>query len=272
MVSAKETVASVEHALSSYTWPDGVRYQVYLQGSYKNSTNIRGDSDVDVVVQLNSCFYSNLSEEQKRRRALSDGRYTFADFRSLVSDALVRHYGRSSVADGNKCLKVARTHLPADVVACVQYRNYFNPEHSNSYAEGMTFWTRDYPRQVVNYPKVHYENGVNKHQATNNYFKPTVRMFKNIRTHLEDTGAISGESVPSYFLECLIYNVPTDKFSYGSQETFCNVVNWLCSANLSSLCCQNGQLLLFGSTPEQWQTSAAEQFLAGAVHLWESFA
>jgi tRNA nucleotidyltransferase (CCA-adding enzyme) len=39
-----------------------VRFQefnVYLQGSYKNDTNLRGDSDVDVVVELTSTFTSN---------------------------------------------------------------------------------------------------------------------------------------------------------------------------------------------------------------------
>ena len=60
IITAKSTADSVKNALSSYdNWKDGVDFKVYLQGSYKNSTNIRGDSDVDVVAQLNSTFYSN---------------------------------------------------------------------------------------------------------------------------------------------------------------------------------------------------------------------
>jgi len=66
VTTAKATHESIRNALDSYRWTDGVDFEVYLQGSYKNNTNIRGDMDVDVVVQLNSSFYSNLSEEQKR--------------------------------------------------------------------------------------------------------------------------------------------------------------------------------------------------------------
>ena len=271
VTSAKETLASVQHALNSYSWPDGIRYEVYLQGSYKNTTNIRGDSDVDVVVELNSCFYSNLTEEQKRRREFTKGKYTFSDFRSLVSDAISHYYKHYQIEDNNKCFRVTGTRLPADVVACVQYRNYTNPDFSDSNVKGMTFWTKNNPRQIINYPKVHYGNGVNKHQTTHNYYKPTVRMFKNIRTYLVNQNMISSDLVPSYFLECLIYNIPNDKFYWEYQETFCNVINWLGNATLSKLINQNEQLYLFGPAKEQWQIDAAEKFITNAAYLWENF-
>ena len=60
--TAVSTHESIRKALSAdtslITYQD---YDSYLQGSYRNSTNIRGDSDVDVVVQLNSVFNSNVS-------------------------------------------------------------------------------------------------------------------------------------------------------------------------------------------------------------------
>lgn len=42
---------------------------IYLQGSYANSTNIKEDSDVDIVVECNSIFLSDtsaLSETNKK--------------------------------------------------------------------------------------------------------------------------------------------------------------------------------------------------------------
>ena len=66
ITTANATHESIRNALNSYEFPDGVDFEVYLQGSYKNDTNIRGDMDVDLAVQINSTFYSNLSEEQKR--------------------------------------------------------------------------------------------------------------------------------------------------------------------------------------------------------------
>ena len=46
---------SIRDALASYRgWGKETRYDVFLQGSYKNDTNLRHGSDVDVVVQLAS--------------------------------------------------------------------------------------------------------------------------------------------------------------------------------------------------------------------------
>ena len=48
----KQAHVSIRDALDAYNWPSEVRYEVFLQGSYKNDTNLGGDSDVDVVVRL----------------------------------------------------------------------------------------------------------------------------------------------------------------------------------------------------------------------------
>jgi len=92
--TAKATADSVKNALNSYSdWPSGIDYEVYLQGSYKNDTNIRGDSDVDVVAQLNSTFYSNLLEEQKRTLGLTPATYALSEFRADVLNILKNYYG-----------------------------------------------------------------------------------------------------------------------------------------------------------------------------------
>ena len=62
VTTAKQTHESIRNVLNSHTWQSGVNFEDYLQGSYRNTTNIRGDSDVDVVTQLNSTFKSDLSE------------------------------------------------------------------------------------------------------------------------------------------------------------------------------------------------------------------
>ena len=60
--------------------------EIYLQGSYANSTNIRRDSDVDIVLQLNNVFNyddSRLSEYQKQKlnEAFAPGAIEFADYK-----------------------------------------------------------------------------------------------------------------------------------------------------------------------------------------------
>ena len=228
--------------------------------------------DVDLAVQINSTFYSNLSEEQKRYLGLSSASYGWNDFRSDVLSALKDYNGLLTITEGNKSIKVEATsgRLPADVVVCAQYRKY-KILNNYDYVEGITFWTRNEKRQVINYPKIHYNNGVKKHQNTNNQYKSVVRIFKNTRNYLGEEDYISSSLAPSYFLECLLYNVPNDKFSGSYQDVFCNIVNWLNKANLKDFVCQNEQLKLFGDTPEQWLISDAERFIQKLIRLWNDW-
>jgi len=267
VTTAKSTADSVKNALSSYSgWPSGVDFEVYLQGSYKNDTNIHGDSDVDVVAQLDSTFYSNLSENQKRILDLTLASYGWSDFRADVLKALKNYYGRGQISEGNKSIKIKTNNgrLPADVVVCSQYRRY-KTVSSYDYTEGMYFWTQDDNRQVINYPKAHYDNGVSKHQNSSEWYKPVVRLFKNCR------GSISGDTTPSYFLECMFYNVPNPKFGTSYGDTFCNIVNWLDKNSLDDFVCQNGQLKLFGQTQEQWDTNQARIFIKNLISLWNNW-
>lgn len=155
--------------------------------------------------------------------------------------ALRSYYGQSQVIEGNKSVKVKANNgrLPADVVVCCKYRKY-RTVNNYDYVEGMTFGTRNDERQVINYPKVHYYNRVSKHKNSNQWYKPIVRLFKNSRA------SISRDTTPSYFLECMLYNVPISNFSTSYQDTFCNVVNWLNKTDLIDFVCQNGQLNFLG--------------------------
>ncbi len=273
ITTAKSTADSVRSVIESCeSWPSEIDYEVYLQGSYKNSTNIRGDSDVDVVAQLKSTFYSNLSEEQKRLLRLSSASYGWADFRLDILNSLKKHYGSDQVEEGNKSLKIKAGdgRLPADVVVCAQYRG-FATVNIDDYVKGMTFWTRLENRQIINYPESHYQNGIQKHQYTHDRYKPRLRMFKNIRTHLVDQGDMEKDVAPSYFLECLLYNVPNDKFASSFQDTFCDVVNWLTPISLENFVCQNEQENLFGLTPEQWSQEKARIFIRSLIELWNNW-
>jgi predicted nucleotidyltransferase len=266
--TAKKTHESIRTALQQHAALNGKDFEVYLQGSYRNGTNIRGDSDVDVVVQLNSACRSNLSEDQKRVFGFTAATYGWDEFRADVLRGLRNYYGWDKVREGGKSLKVQTPYLPADVVVCIQYRKYPKfPRDANDYVEGMTFYVPSENRWVINYPKLHYDNGVEKNKRTNGWYKPTVRLFKNARTYLVDRKIIPSDLAPSYFLECLLYNVPDDKFGSSFQDTFCNVVNWLSRANLSRFVCQNEQLYLFGDSPEQWSEDKARQFVMAMIDL-----
>ena len=269
------THQAIRRVLDAYSWPIGVNYDFYLQGSYRNDTNIRGDSDVDVVLELQSTIRHDtgaLSEHDRNRLLGTFGpaTYDWNDFRRDALKALEAGFGKHLVAQGNKSikLKVNPPRLAADIVVCMEYRRYLSYQ---SYVEGMTFCALRDKRWVVNYPKEHYKNGASKSRRTSDRYKRTVRMFKNARNYLETHYGMPSTLVPSYFLECLLCNAPDTAFHYGFQDTYCAVVNWMVNADFDNLVCQNQQQYLFGPSPEQWSIADAKDFAGRLVALWNNW-
>jgi len=253
---------------------------VYLQGSYRNDTNIRGDSDVDVVVQSDATFFYDLNRlrEPVRSRvkaSIEPAQYTWDTFRQDVLDALRNHFGAGLVVDRNKCITVAGaggSGIAADVVPAFTHHLYLEGSLGVYYVEGIAFKTQRDRRLVVNYPNRHYDRGVDKSSQTGGEFKPTVRLFKNARSHLVEGNMIQAETAPSYFVECMIFNVPNGAFSATTwQEQFVQVHNALDSADLDGFMSQNGVVPLFGPTPEQWNVEDARDFLERLAGLWNAW-
>ncbi len=272
--TAQATHDSIRYALTQYSFPDGVSYDVYLHGSYRNSTNIRGDSDVDLVVQLDSTFsfdISDLTAEEGERagREIIPATYLWKAFRSDVLIALRNHYETQLVTEGHKSIKLAAGsgRLNADIVVCTQYRKYTSfPSYAQArFVEGMCFYALPEWRQIINYPKLHYDKGAKKSDETNQRFKPAVRMFKNARSYMVDKGMIDEDCAPSYFLECLVYNMPSSQFANSCEVTYLSFIHWFCQkmidGQLNDLLCQNGILPLFCSQAEQWSLASASRFV-----------
>lgn len=261
---------------------EGKNFDVYLQGSYRNDTNIRGESDVDVVVELQTTFRSDISRLTTGERVTfakkypGSAEYTLETFRADVLATLRAYFGSSAVTERNKCINIAPngSRLPGDVVVCLQYRKYTHISEGyggENYIPGIWFVTRRERREIINYPKPHYENGVKKQASTNEWFKPTVRMFKNARTYMVDRNLIDKDLAPSYFLQCLVHNAPDKSFGQSYQATFINVLTALAKMDTQTFICENGQVPLFGDTPEQWKVSDAINFMGALVKLWEEW-
>ena len=243
-------------------------HKVYLQGSYPNHTNIRGDSDVDVVVETSNVFFHDLPPDLRLRLGFTDGAYGWRAFRDEVKTALTNCYGHNAVSESRrgKCIKVAGNsrRLNADVVPCVTFKRYVGTSHV---ASGITFWTNDIV-QIVNYPKHHLENGTGKNNSCDRNYKPNIRVFKNARNPF-------GSDFPSYFLECILYNVPTDFFSSSHSNSFFKALQFLTNAkddgSLRDFLCQNKLQRIFGNEPHQTNLESAHSLINGLVRLWNDW-
>jgi len=254
-------------------------YEVFLQGSYGNDTNIYAESDVDVVIRLDSIFRSNIddlspAEQQVYHSIFPKATYSLATFKAGVQAALVNRFGSAAVKPGNKAIAIkgegARRN--ADVIVCHQYRHYktFDPNRPDDYTPGIIFPSGQ--GDVINYPKQHAQNLTAQHQETGELLKPMVRILKNMRSWMVENGTLGDGVAPSYYVEGLFFNVPPTQFvssSFG--DTFCNGINWILKADRTKLVCANWRYYLLGELNVQWRPANCDAFLAAACKVWKDW-
>jgi hypothetical protein len=275
---SSHTYNHIKDALESGDTPyAGKNTSVFLQGSYGNNTNIYAESDVDVVICLNDCFQSDRSnlrpeEEAAWKSTYHDATYTHGDFKKDVMSVLEDNYG-GDVKTGTKAIVIegGSNRRKADVITAVKYRRYykFNGLNDQSYDEGICFYTSD-GKKISNYPKQHRSNLTKKHQNSGDWLKPMIRIMKNMRSRLLVDKLINAGAGPSYFIEGLLYNVPSEQFHTDYQTCFLNAFNWIVTeAEQSKLVCANEQhLLIFEDTPTSWAESNFKSYMNGLHELW----
>jgi|ERR1043165_212962 hypothetical protein len=269
----------LRNALARHSWPSVMSYADYLQGSYANTTNIRGESDVDIVIECTSLFHhSDLTYSDEQILGLQPGKHNFEEFRSEVISALVSFYGDSYVdTSGANSIKVlpsdTTNRLYADVIVCCNYKYY---HERRIVAEGITFWNRKTYNQIVNYPKLHKANGATKNSNTLGKYKQTVRMFKNARRYMIEGDVTLKKKFSSYFVESLLYNVPNNHFFNSTwQQVFQNILIYLIEAfgndAVDEFTTQSGMHYLIGNHPVQWAKPDAQEFVTRLSDLWENY-
>lgn len=251
-------------------------FEIFLQGSYGNKTNIYADSDVDIVIRLDSISYPdtrNLSDSDKNNydssRITSD--YTVSIFKETVFSWLRQNFG-SGVRLGKKAIKIPGNgnRRDADVLVCAEHRTYYSYPIIGSprTREGVVFWTTD-DEKIVNYPKQHLENGTAKHQATTQLFKRNVRIFKNMRNKMIGDGLIANGLAPSYFLEGLLWNVPNELFQMPYRRTVSDAIQFISGADRSQFTCVNGyHWLLRDGHSVCWPPANYEAYMDQLRKFW----
>ncbi len=275
------TYGEVKKALEKSTKLKGLSYEVYLQGSYANSTNIKLDSDVDIAVQLNSTFSPDISaipfeQQVSFYQTVPQADYNWSNFCQDVIDALTAHFGTSVVKPDKKCIKLIgdNNRVNADIVPCVQHRqfNSFAPLNQTDFIEGMKFWT-DSGKEVTNYPKLHLKNGENKNAAhrTDEKYKHLTRILKNIRRRLIEDHAFNPDTARSYFIECAVYNVPDIHFGPDYKSSLEGVIDYILhKCNPDAMLTVSHQHILFGLEPWQWNANDAGVFFQLAHQYYQS--
>ncbi len=212
----------VAAAISGHSAFDGFRgsIKVYAKGSYANNTNVRRDSDVDIVVENRDCCYFDYVGNFVHPTGAGTpytGPWDPGTWRTEVVKALRACFGDEVDASGSVAIVIPErtgSRPSIDVVPCFEYHAYFTPDRSSMEAGTKVF--KKTGGSVVNWPKQQLDNGRAKNTATGQRYKNYARALKNAENHLAKTGTI--QALPSYLMECLAWNVPNHVLTSGTLD------------------------------------------------------
>jgi predicted nucleotidyltransferase len=269
--AAQNTYASVKRALADLAQARSL--EIFLQGSYANSTNIRADSDVDIVVMTRSTYRGSMERLAAPTKATYDllptATYTATQLREDVTRALIAYYGADRVRPKNKCITVLKRdgYVDADVVPCLQYRWYRYSDSLADWIEGIAIepvnggW-------IINFPKEHIRNGQQKNALCTQRYKSTVRQMKNLRNRAVAEGRLADGTAPGYLLECMTYNAPNNIFVSNDSQRLRDVAGWLKVTNKQDFWSCDGIHRLFKTDPGRFNLATAQQITDA---LWDAY-
>jgi predicted nucleotidyltransferase len=242
---------------------------VFAHGSYRNNTNVRKDSDVDIGILCTDTFFHNPLPEgwTQERLGFSDSTYHYDQYKNEVEEALVNYFGRSAVKRGNKAFDIHETsyHVEADVAAFFEHRRYLS---DGTYLEGVELRTDKENRRIINWPEQHYKNGTRKNTDTGTRFKSIVRVLKSLSNEMNGTDIQAGD-VPSFLVECLVWNVPNDQFQhYTYTADIRAVLTFLFNNTMTQEACKEwgevSELIYLFNSSQKWTWQQAHGFTSAA--------
>ena len=242
--------------------------KVFTQGSYRNNTNVRKDSDVDIGIVCYDVFFPDYPEgtsDETFGNKSSD--YYYATFKNEVQGALISYFGNTSVQRGNKAFDIKENsyHVDADAAPFFEHRRY---SKNGQYISGVEL-KPDNGGQVINWPEQHYANGVTKNNETNYKFKKTVRIFKALCNEMSEKGVSQAEVIPGFLIECLIWNIPNNHLNnHTHTENIRQSIIYLFNNTKSDESCREwgevSELKYLFRSSQKWTRQQANDFLVAA--------
>lgn len=223
---AANAAKMIGDALRAYEPLKRRRFDVYASGSYRNNTNIRLGSDIDVAAVLTEACYFELPTVGLPTREMlgfTDVTYGLWDFREDVSKALIAKFGSRGVTSGDKTFNIRENsyRLDADVTTFLEYRHYTgsrNPDGSWHFHRGVETRPRSDPsKRIINWHQQHYDEGVARNIVTRKRFKRLTRILKRLREDMLVSGTQEARSAAtpaaSFLIECMVFNAPDNCFN-----------------------------------------------------------
>lgn len=257
------TANRVGRAMRHSTFLSQRDWRIVPQGSHRNNTNTRAESDIDLCMCLTDVFFVDgpqndwPSNAELGREALP---FTFEQYKTHIAWCLAEEFGSAALTVGNKAIHLHKDRddkINADIVAAYVFEQY-GPRVA-------PYWLRGAPergvaflangQRVTNFPEQHYRNGVAKNERTGRRYKGVVRILKRLRNHIAENPEAPAaarhcaRATASFLIESLTYNCPDFLFGHASiYDDVVEVLRWL-SSGLND---RSAATTLLGMPPWRW--------------------
>ena len=267
---AENAETMVRKAIKASAKLDTRDIKVFRQGSYRNRTNIRRESDVDIgVLCFDTFFYENPPTTTAQSLGIGPSTYQYSQFKNDVGDALKSYFGTNAVKRGNKAFDIKETshHVEADVAAFFEHRRYAS---DGTYLSGVELVPDGgNASRIINWPEQHYENGNAKNNRTSRAYRALVRILKSLRCDMEDNNIASAKPITSFLCECLVWNVPDPDFAHPdfSGDLRAALISLYQNTQTDQPCSEWGEVseLKYLFRPQQkWTRQEANDFVVAA--------
>lgn len=184
------------------------------------------------MVELHECSYYDYAPSVTPPAISPLGKYeggwTPDLWRGEIVKALTNAFGAVALDTSGKIAidiaEVSGSRPSADVVPSFLYYRYDDAARLTK-KQGSCVWSTD-GTKIVNWPDQQLTNGKIKNTATGQRYRNYVRALKNAENISAEAGVIS--VLPSYFMECLVYNVPDATLGLGTVDKgFQETLRWL---------------------------------------------
>jgi hypothetical protein len=183
---------------------------------------------------------------------------------------LKEQYGNDNIKPGNKSIKIIPNsyRIETDAIPSFQYRNYryINSKNPDLFKEGIKFYSLNND-EVINYPKIHIENGIQKNNDTQRRYKRLVRIFKRIRYKMIEEGISVNKDISSFLIECLVWNIPNSYFNnYDTwEERLREIIIYLLNQTKTDENCKKwrevSEMLYLFHDNKKWNIEMSNNFL-----------
>ena len=268
----ENAVSAIKNAINASDKLKSRNIKVFPQGSYRNNTNVRLDSDVDVGVLCFDTFYFELPTGKTRDDyGIDPATYEYATFKNEVGEALKSYFGASAVTSGNKAFDIKENsyHVEADVAPFFEHRRYSSV---SDYLSGVELFPDNrVPPEVINWPEQHNQNGVGKNNTTGTRYKSLVRIMKSLRNEMKEQGKGEAGPVIGFLNECLVWNVPNNLFghTYFYDDLREVIAHLYTKTKTDAECSEWGEVselkYLFRG-PQKWTRQQVNDFTLAAWH------